>query len=262
MSPDSETNTGVNGKNGSKLDMSLPRFYLLTAGLVLVTVLSATVLYPLAYYFNAKIRIENSAIDGETLRFDGKAGFAYVIYVTGFIAAAFVVALINFIIGVLPVELKTRILNYTASGLTAAVSAVFINARLRRWEKENTHFTDSVEGFSGMKADIFKSALKSAVTAVLGLVTLGIAYPLVYKVRQSYYIGVSFVDGKKLILEGKLLPLYGKWLFYLFLTVITFGLGFPLLFWTLRKWEAEGTHIREQNPRDKGIMNRSVQKDS
>lgn len=262
MSPDSETNTGVNDKNGSKLDMSLPRFYLLTAGLLLVTVLSATFLYPLAYYFNAKIRIENSAIDGETLKFDGKAGFAYVIYVTGFIAAAFVVALINFIIGVLPVELKTRILNYTASGLTAAVSAVFINARLRRWEKENTHFTDSVEGFSGMKADIFKSALKSAVTAVLGLVTLGIAYPLVYKVRQSYYIGVSFVDGKKLILEGKLLPLYGKWLFYLFLTVITFGLGFPLLFWTLRKWEAEGTHIRKQNPNNKENMNRGVQKDS
>ena len=62
MSPDSETNTGVNGKNGSKLDMSLPRFYLLTAGLLLATVLSATVFQCKNLYGKQSNRRQNAQI--------------------------------------------------------------------------------------------------------------------------------------------------------------------------------------------------------
>lgn len=232
--------------NGSGWELSFPKYFALSVGFFLVTVVSAGLLYPVSYYFMAKTRIENTRIDGRKLVFDGKISSAFLIYYTGLAAIAAIVAALNLVIGVLPLDLRTYALNYAVSGVTAAIAAFFIGTRLRKWEKKNTHYVGLMRGESGMKSNLVRCALKSAVLSLLGLITVGIAYPLVYRVKQKYYTDASTVDGERLVFNGNVLRVYGKWFSGLFVAVITLGIALPLPLYYLQRWEAENTHIREE----------------
>ncbi len=235
------------GINGSGLDLPFFKYYAISVGFFFVTILSATLLYPISHYYMTKTRIDNTRIDGRKLVFDGKISTAFYIYYTGLVATAVAVAALNLIIEVLPLELKTYALNYALSGVTAAIAAFFIGTRLRRWEKKNTHYVGAAKGQSGMKGNLVKCAVKSAVSSLLGLVTVGIAYPLVFKVKQKYYVEASRVDGEKLSLDGNVVSVYGKWFLGILLTVITLGVALPLPLYYLAKWEAENTHKASEN---------------
>ena len=88
--------------NGSGWKLSFPKYFALSVGFFLVTVVSAGLLYPVSYYFMAKTRINDTRIDGRKLVFDGKISSAFLIYYTGLVAIATIVAALNLIIEVLP----------------------------------------------------------------------------------------------------------------------------------------------------------------
>ena len=130
------------GANGSGLELPFPKYFALSVGFFLVTLASATLLYPLSYYFMAKTRIENTRIDGRKLVFDGKISSAFLIYYTGLAAIAAIVAALNLVIGVLPLDLRTYALNYAVSGVTAAIAAFFIGSS--RGADISTHASNSL----------------------------------------------------------------------------------------------------------------------
>lgn len=169
------------------------------------------------------------------------------IYYTGFVVVAVIVGVLNLIIKVLPLDLKTYVLNYVVSGFTAAITTFFLGTRLIKWKIKNTHYDGETRGESCLKSNIIRCALKSTILSLLGLITIGIAYPISYSVKQKYYTDASFLDGDRLVLKGNVMRIYGKWLLSFLIAIITFGIGSPLPLFILKRWETENTHVRSSN---------------
>ena len=84
-------------------------------------------------------------------------------------------------------------------------------------------------------------------TAFLGaliiVATLGVCYPIAVVLRQNWCAKHSFIDGKPLVFSGSAKDLFVKWLKWLPLIIITFGL---FAFWVrlrVQKWKWENTNF-------------------
>lgn len=229
----------------SKFTDKLLPYYFVNLFFILSSVLSASLLYPLAFYLLEKRKINYSYVDGKKLRFDGKLSEAYIIYITGFVIAAVCLALVNLIIEVLPFNLPSKLLNLLVSGATALVNFLFLTGRIRRWKIKNTHYDDSVGGVSRLKRNLIKCGLVNIGTSLLGLITAGLSYPFSYKLKQSYYIDMTVTDGDDVCLKGKTSSLCAIWYPGLLLCVITLGLYLPVLNYSIYRWTAENTHVKQ-----------------
>jgi uncharacterized membrane protein YjgN (DUF898 family) len=82
-------------------------------------------------------------------------------------------------------------------------------------------------------------------TAILGIIitvfSLGICYPFALVLRQRWRAKHSYIDGKQLIFTGSAIGLFGNWIKWFVLIVITLGI---YLFWVgprIQKWIWENT---------------------
>lgn len=82
-------------------------------------------------------------------------------------------------------------------------------------------------------------------TALLGFlitaVTLGLCYPFAVVLRERWRAKHSYIDGKQLIFTGSAWGLFGNWIKWLLLSIITLGI---YLFWVgprIQKWIWENT---------------------
>ncbi len=80
---------------------------------------------------------------------------------------------------------------------------------------------------------------------ILGTVcTLFIAYPFLYCAKQKWKLRNTYVNGRRLTFDGNGAQLIGKWILWLFLSIITFGLyaifALPL---NMHKWRTSHTHV-------------------
>lgn len=221
-------------------------FFLANALLILSSVMSLTVLYPLAYYFTEKRKTEDTYVDGKKLCFTGRLYQAYSIYFTGLLSAAASVALVNVIIAALKLNLPSSLLGYALSAAAAGINFLFVTSRMLRWRKKHIHYDGGLPGDSYLGKNLVKCAFVSLATSALGILTLGISYPLMYKLKQSYYTDMSVIDGDDVVLTGKVSSLYGAWFSGLFFCVITLGLFIPMLNYRLYSWNAENTNVREK----------------
>jgi len=90
-------------------------------------------------------------------------------------------------------------------------------------------------------------------TAVLGalvtIFTFGICYPFAMVLRERWRAKHSYIDGYRLVFTGSATGLFGNWLKWLFLSIITIGI---YLFWVaprIAAWKWEHTDFeRGQTP--------------
>jgi uncharacterized membrane protein YjgN (DUF898 family) len=89
-------------------------------------------------------------------------------------------------------------------------------------------------------------------TALLGLLitvlTLGICYPFAIVLRQRWRAKHSYIDGKQLIFTGSAWGLFGHWIKWFLLSLITVGI---YLFWVgprIQKWIWENTDFAVTTP--------------
>jgi uncharacterized membrane protein YjgN (DUF898 family) len=71
--------------------------------------------------------------------------------------------------------------------------------------------------------------------------TLGICYPFAYVLRERWRAKHSFIEGRQLIFVGSAWALFGNWLKWFVLIIITFGI---YSFWVgprLYRWKWENT---------------------
>jgi len=83
-------------------------------------------------------------------------------------------------------------------------------------------------------------------TALLGglitILTLSICYPFAVVLMQRWKAKHSYIDGRRLVFTGSALGLWGNWLKWLLLCIVTFGV---YSFWVaprLTRWKWE--HLR------------------
>jgi uncharacterized membrane protein YjgN (DUF898 family) len=82
-------------------------------------------------------------------------------------------------------------------------------------------------------------------TSILGflitLFTLGIGYPFALVLKQRWRAKHTYVDGRRLIFLGRALGLWGLWLKWFFLIIITLGIYGLWVTPRLHKWVVENT---------------------
>lgn len=101
---------------------------------------------------------------------------------------------------------------------------------------------------SDLKRFYFNAGLGSYLTtAALGIIitmsTLGIGYPFAVVLRQSWRAKHSFIDGKQLIFTGSTRDLFVKWIKWLPLIIITFGIFLIWVMLRIQKWKWENTNF-------------------
>jgi uncharacterized membrane protein YjgN (DUF898 family) len=92
--------------------------------------------------------------------------------------------------------------------------------------------------FDGGAATYFGTAL---LAALITIVTLGICYPFALVLRERWRAKHTYIDGHRLVFTGTGLGLFGLWIKWLLLILITLGF---YGFWVaprIQKWKVEHT---------------------
>lgn len=84
-------------------------------------------------------------------------------------------------------------------------------------------------------------------TAILGFcitaITLGICYPFALVLKERWRAKHTFIDGQQLVFTGSAVGLFGHWIKWFLLSVITLGI---YLFWVgsrLQRWVTVNTEF-------------------
>ncbi len=81
-------------------------------------------------------------------------------------------------------------------------------------------------------------------TGLLSIVTLGLAYPALVCWKLRWKAKHTYIDGCRLVFDGKAIQLFGKYILWFFLSIITIGIyamiAMPL---NMKKWETVHTHF-------------------
>lgn len=93
----------------------------------------------------------------------------------------------------------------------------------------------------GMLANYFLTLL----TYIVNLITLGFTYPLMICKRMNWEVKHTWINGRQLEFTGRAVNLYGKFLLWYFLSVITLGIYYVVkMRLNLIEWQTANTHIK------------------
>ncbi|GAB3794813.1 DUF898 family protein [Humibacter antri] len=84
-------------------------------------------------------------------------------------------------------------------------------------------------------------------TIILGffltVITLGICYPFALVLKERWRAKHTYIDGQQLVFTGSAVGLFGHWIKWLLLSIVTFGI---YLFWVgprLQRWVTVNTEF-------------------
>ncbi len=82
-------------------------------------------------------------------------------------------------------------------------------------------------------------------TALLGVLitvfTLGVCYPFALVLTEQWRCKHTYIDGQQLVFRGRAMGLFGRWVLWLLLSIVTLGI---YLFWVaprLQRWRTVNT---------------------
>jgi len=103
--------------------------------------------------------------------------------------------------------------------------------------------------FDGGAATYLGTGILATLIIVL---TLGIMYPFALVLKERWRAKHSFIDGQRLVFTGSAIGLFGRWILWFVLSVITLGI---YLFWVgprIAQWKWEhidfDTSVRPVTP--------------
>ena len=80
------------------------------------------------------------------------------------------------------------------------------------------------------------------ITVLLTIFTLGLGYPFAVCLKEKWYAKHTIIDGKQLTFDGNGMQLFGNYIKWFLLTIITLGIyGFWLKI-KMKKWVVYHTH--------------------
>ena len=98
------------------------------------------------------------------------------------------------------------------------------------------------EGASYFDGSVLGDFGTSLVAVLLTLFTLGIAYPWALVYRLKWVVSHEVIEGKRLRFDGTGMQLFGNWIKWWLLSIITLGI-FGIFFLPVRvkQWESKHT---------------------
>ena len=83
----------------------------------------------------------------------------------------------------------------------------------------------------------------NVITVILTGLTLGLATPYLICVRESWIARHTVIDGKRLIFVGGAWGLFGNWILWSFLVIVTIGIYALWLPIKVKHWTTKNTHF-------------------
>lgn len=177
-----------------------------------ITVVTFGICYPFAIVLLERWRAKHTYVEGRQLRFTGSAWGLF---------GRWLLWLLLIII-------------------TLGIYSFWVAPRLTRWRVENrTRMPESYPGrfrFDGGAATYWGTALLGGVITVF---TLGICYPFALVLLQRWRSKHTYIDGRQLHFIGSATGLFGRWILWLLLIIVTLGV---YSFWVIpriTKWKVE-----------------------
>ena len=144
--------------------------------------------------------------------------------------------------------------------ITLGIYLFFVPVRKAKWVISNIHYEDEdfIKGDSYFDGSTLQFIGINILSKILVVLSLGLLYPFAYCMRLRWINKHTIINRKKLVFAGKALSLWGNYLLWLFLSIITLGifaLWLPILY---LKWQSKNIHIKTVNegeqPLDKSFL--------
>ena len=85
--------------------------------------------------------------------------------------------------------------------------------------------------------------LRNLAVSIVSAISLGLLYPAMFCWKQRWMAEHTFINGRKLVFDGKGSQLFGKYLLWMLLTVITLGIYSFWLSIRMTQWVTKHTHF-------------------
>ncbi len=104
-------------------------------------------------------------------------------------------------------------------------------------------FTTNDSKFTG---GAFANFFIGLLTNIVSVLTLGLLYPFMLCWHKEWEISHTYINGKQLMFDGRAGQLFGKYIVWLLLSIVTFGIYYIFFMSvSMEKWETKHTHFVE-----------------
>lgn len=185
----------------------------------LVVLLTVGIAYPVTLVWKEKWRCKHTLYDGKRLSFDGTAA-----QLIG-----------NWLLWLLLVS------------FTVGIFLFFIPGRVKKWKAKHTHIAgEHYECGATFDGWFGQQALITLLGAVISVLTLGLALPAAATASARWRATHTVLDGRRLTFDGKGVQLFGNYIKWWLLSVVTLGIYAWFIPNRLRAWKAKHTHYENE----------------
>jgi len=186
-----------------------------------VTVLTLGICYPWALCMKYGWRINHTKIDGRRLKFVGSAISLFGHWLLWLLLCI----------------------------ITLGIYIWWLPIALEKWKVRNTTFAEwfvNGKSVTDTVTSDFDGGLLSYIGWIIAgffvtVLTLGICYPWALCMKYGWRINHTKINGRRLKFTGSAINLFGHWILWLVLCIVTFGIYAFWLFIALEKWKVKNT---------------------
>ena len=197
----------------------------------LITAVTLGIAYPWAQCMLYSWQFKHTVYNGKRLKFEGTGG-----------------------------ELFVNIFKWIFfSIITLGIYILVIPVRKTRWVISNLHYEDEqlVTGESFFDGKTLHLIGINILSKLLIILSLGLLYSFTVCLKLRWINRHTVINRKKVVFTGKALNLWGKYLLWAFLSLITFGVFALWIPIKMLKWQTKNTHIKtvgEIEEKDKSAL--------
>ena len=181
----------------------------------LVTVLTLGICLPWAYTMVYGWETKHTVINGERLTFDGTATGLFGNWIKWFFLTV----------------------------ITLGIYGLWVGIALKKWRMSHTHTENNPNGESYFDGGLLQLIGWTLLGGLVSAVTLGLCTPWACTMLYGWEINHSVINGRRMHFDGSAWGLFGNWIKWFLLTLITLGIYGFWLDIKLEKWIVSNSHF-------------------
>lgn len=139
--------------------------------------------------------------------------------------------------------------------ITLGIYLIFVPVKKTKWVISNLHYEDEefVKGESFFDGSTLQLIGVNLLSFFLNTISFGLLYPFTVCFKLRWINKHTVINKKKVVFTGKALNLFGKYILWCFLTIITLGIYGFWLDIKMLQWQTKNIHIKtvgEQESKD------------
>lgn len=214
-------------------------YYILELSKWLVSIVSLSILTPLAVYNFEKWRTENSQISGKSLIFKGKLWHAYGLFLIWLCILAVFFAVSNYILYVLNLLFPQEVVFWVVNLIVLYLNASLLQTIYRMWVKRSMAFAESIVP-TVVKSNVWLTIKTYVFAWLIATFSLKLASPTAHQIKMEYHANCLQISGQNLKFIESEKTIYSFWWKDVFLSMVTLGFYLPVLHYKIFCWRTQG----------------------